>query len=327
MLCLCPPSQAKESASSITPLHLQLGYQSLRSDLSEASYLTSQGVAFTADYQRSLSKWSDLNLRLLGALGYVALSDSEHLTPTVMTLQDQPIEADPTLNTPTQVSLARPSETTRSLGWRQRGSLGIGLKLEGDQEAWGIRMIGGAQWRGADENQISAWGCVGAYVQWIWIASALGGDTCVGLPEVGGRLLLGARLGRARLGAGWGVAERSITEVELSQGGPLGWARVPLSAPLYLELSAWYASRTIPRGDLTRGRVAGEGHLFSVSLRWTGEDEAPELEAPRSQSAPGTSPQAPGNAPSTPQPQSPFSPQPSPLTPLRPTAPPSTTPL
>ncbi|MBM4290372.1 MAG: hypothetical protein FJ138_02145 [Deltaproteobacteria bacterium] len=58
---------------------------------------------------------------------------------------------------------------------------------------------------------------------------------------------------------------------------------LPLSAPLYLHVSAW-----------GRGEGLAAGRAFTVGLRWTGERDAPELDPPAPGAGAGG---APGEAP------------------------------
>ena len=353
-----PSQQTSSSSSSISekqvthhqttlsplPLIVTLGYQSHRASYGDAAYLSGDGGHLSLTYQRDVLSGHSIRIGWGANLAYTVSSDREYLTPSAEALlnpdstrsSESDLDAMPSY-TPQTSLLARPEESDRQLGIRQRGSLGMSLSLRGAHTRWALTALGGGVWSSASsQSPIRWWGCLRARVSWLWISGGLGGDPCWGLLEARGRLLMGAYLGRAQLGVGWGTAEYQWDEIELDQGGPMGWVRVPLSAPLYLELHAWYPQRSRFGGRAGAGylRGAGSGRVFAVSLSWTGETSAPERAAPKSQRAPSSpqtnQPTRPSNSPFTPQPSplSPLSPPPSPsLSPPRPSTPPSGAPL
>ena len=339
-----PPSAPLSSTPSA--LQLIMSYQSARVDLNETSYLTGHGGRLSAEYHHPPKKLKRAHLSLTGSLTYVATSAQQHLTPSAMKLSEQSrvegeVSAESSNFTPSAPTslLQRPAEATQALGWGHRASLGLGLSLSAPSGQWSATARGGVRWDDSSQDDVMNWACLRGHFGWLWISSAWRGDACLGLPDADVRAMLGVRLGRARLGGGWGVPYYDDHGVRVSEGGALGWVSVPLSAPLYLELGVWYSRQVWVDQALQREeQTVSGGRVFTVGLKWTGETSSPELEAPKPKSAPGASPQnprqqlptSPTSSPLSPSAPPSFSPQPSPLSPIRPSAPgpsPSPTPL
>ena len=337
--------QDQGTSLALPPFIVTLGYQSYRADRGDAAYLSGDGGSLALAYQREALTASALRLEWGTMMAYMVSADIEHLTPSANALLN-PQSVDPNdvmndlnssnaeITSPvSRAPLTRPGESERDLGARQRVSLGASLSLSDVQSRWSLSLSAGGVWR-SDEvlSPLAMWGCFKARLNWFWTSGSLGGDPCWGLIEARSRLLFGAYLGRAQIGVGWATDSHSWDALEYEQGGLLGWVRVPLSAPLYLELNAWYPQRARLGGSGGDDalRQAGEGRAFGVSLSWTGEEIAPERAAPKTQRGPAQ-PNSPTASPPRdphPSPTSPFGPSrgPSPSSPLAPPRSPPTSP-
>lgn len=309
-----------------SPLEFSLGYLSHRADEASRddfdSYLSGDGLLLDARYrisprEISQSRRGRVNKAAWGArMSYLTSRDQRSRTPTSQALS----LGDPGSAVPTRA--VAPPNASESLGWRHRVTLGVwGTWSSSSTQTFRASL--GLRWSRGDHPPLSfssayeAWGCLDLRAEWVWASVIHRGDSCRGPAESGERALLGLALGRARLGAGWGVARwRDLIDAPLDAGGALGWVKVPLSAPLYLELSAWYPRR-LRVVQSTQFDAAQAGRMFSVALRWTGEREAPEREAPRAPSRRGDQspssphPGVPRPSPSSPSLGSPLSPFPS----------------
>ena len=129
--------------------------------------------------------------------------------------------------------------------------------------------------------------------------------------------MLGLSLGRAKLGAGWGLS--NLERFDLSNqsivnpatGGIIAWLLLPLNASIYLEMSLAFSKQSWLWLDMDRatGNQAG----FMVGLTWTGESEIKELEAPKNKPtapSPPLNPNSPTQEKTVPQSQPLFSPSP-----------------
>ena len=319
------------------PLTLSAGYHNARLNAPDDAqmrgrYHTLNGGAITA---RWLSVWG-VGL----SCGYRASYESMQRTPPASTFTPQPS------STPSTLPLSQPSESPKiGIGWSHHLSLGAHLSKRwgGPELHRSVDLSTGGEWRVdaqgrgeaisalSDLSGVHVWSAITFEFGHAWLSARWGGVVATAAPWAHRMIVGGARWGRARLGVGWAQRahplelsdhQERVDGVPLTPHGLISTAELPLSAPLYLTLSAW---------ALDLG--SGGGRSFTVGLRWTGETVSPERDAPKPNP---TGPRAPrrGDPAARPSPFSPMSPPSSPQgprplspSPITPSSSPPQTPL
>lgn len=296
-----------------SPVNISGGYSRERADLDDQHYGVTHGAWLSGDLH--LSQGSMINIGL--NLAYLGEWRNAELIPSIDQFTGQ-MSSEGVENTSVNTTFNRPEETSTSLGRSHRFSLGFNLHRVGKQSD----LIGhfGGVWE-IDETHsmlFDLWGCLRGNYGALWMSLIYNGDACLGQKQARIRALVGGNIGRASLGVGWGFSNRHLISDQLVEGGPMTWLLLPLSAPLYLEMSVWYTNGT-PLSE-TYSDQTREGKLFMVSLKWTGESESKELApSPSKSTSPSNNPSKPSPSQSSPL----FNPS-SPLGPAQPTQSPST---
>ena len=141
------PKEARDHLNEPTPLIITLGYQNYRVNHGDAAYLSGDGGTLALMYQQELKTHAQLRVRWGGVISYMASSDREQLTPSAEALLNPQSgngsEANEVMSSIMTSTLMRPEDSERSLGLRQRVSIGASLSAGDTQRRWEVMALGG----------------------------------------------------------------------------------------------------------------------------------------------------------------------------------------
>lgn len=275
-------------------------YMSHRERFNDRSYVTGQGGWIAGSVESIRYQRSKLSVNF----GYRGHVYEQTLTPTTDVFEGGANDSSMVASSP----LARPSQVDYQLGAAHRLSMGVSLhKLLNDDSSspFYAELSGGVVYSRHTFNQLnqgetssftkaekdwSPWLCLHTHYSWLWMSIGYEGDSCIGYREATLRALLGLKIGRASIGVGWGSVIQNTIE-RLKDGGVIGSLWLPISAPLYLEMSVWSPKRSALR-DVIGIKLNERSTSFSVGIKWTGEEYSGELKSESPKQDPKTSPNA-----------------------------------
>ena len=280
------PPESKDTESS-ERLTFAVSYLRGRGDRDHQSYTVLNGLYLDGAYKF----YDTMPLSFSSLMTYRGGWFTGNVTPSAEELMST---ADsPPIVTGAAYSQSRPSKVSAPLGTAHHLSVGMQLKLNDGSNVSASATVGvkrsfhrrekikleGFVESEGQRDQWRVWGCSQAKMSLLWLSVSYGGDPCVGHQESYLRVLGGIHLGRSEIGMGWGSASREVNKSFIDRGGPLAWVSLPLSAPLYLQMSVWRSHQGKSLGplglDMEQNQVSSDH--FIVGLRWTGESIAPEL--------------------------------------------------
>ena len=269
------------------PFHTTLAFSQTRYEYKNDRYGRTQALLIKSQYRWQVGK--DKLLKLKGS--YFAGRDSVFLTPSTTQIeQSTALGSEQALGATNTYAgfgtqLDRPQTSQDHLGWLQRLSIGAQWQAGHRNQRYTAVSLGLVYLMSQKQQSlpvISPWLCLDAQGEYLWISFMYQGEPCLVLHQAQAQLMMGLKLGRAKLGLGWGVSQQ--TEIDrliekAKQGGLAAWLSLPLNAAIYLEMSLNLMAQT--QMLLDRVDELGASSTFMVGLTWTGESKELELEAPK----------------------------------------------